>query len=209
MAHCIMCPWLLHVAALQSFRNNRTKRNHTYAQLCMEQVAFTVHAGFAHAAATGSGGVAARPGVVRLMDEARAAGVPVAVCSAATKAAVQFVLENLLGRERFAGLDLFMAGDDVKAKKPDPTIYKCVQKIGEGWLLHPGGYALLACALCSISSGLTGRPPRYGGWHRRGWCATADLLVLQTSISTFVVHPSSQYIKCVWPSASAGWQRSG
>lgn len=36
-----------------------------------------------------SGGVSARPGVVRLMDEARAAGVPVAVCSAATKAAVQ------------------------------------------------------------------------------------------------------------------------
>lgn len=72
----------------------------------------------------GSGGVAARPGVVRLMDEARAAGVPVAVCSAATKAAVQFVLEALLGRERFAGLDLFMAGDDVAVKKPDPTIYR-------------------------------------------------------------------------------------
>lgn len=37
---------------------------------------------------------------------------------------LQFVLENLLGEERFGGLDLFMAGDDVKAKKPDPTIYK-------------------------------------------------------------------------------------
>ncbi len=36
----------------------------------------------------------------------------------------QFVLENLLGQERFAGLDLFMAGDDVKEKKPDPTIYR-------------------------------------------------------------------------------------
>lgn len=36
----------------------------------------------------------------------------------------QFVLENLLGAERFAGLDLFMAGDDVSAKKPDPTIYR-------------------------------------------------------------------------------------
>lgn len=68
--------------------------------------------------------MAARPGVVRLMDEARAAGVPVAVCSAATKSAVEFVLSNLLGAERFTGLDLFMAGDDVKQKKPDPTIYK-------------------------------------------------------------------------------------
>lgn len=50
--------------------------------------------------------------------------MPVAVCSAATKSAVEFVLGSLLGQERFAGLDLFMAGDDVKEKKPDPTIYK-------------------------------------------------------------------------------------
>ena len=68
--------------------------------------------------------MSARPGVVGLMDEARAAGVPVAVCSAATKAAVEFVLASLLGRERFDGLDLFMAGDDVASKKPDPTIYR-------------------------------------------------------------------------------------
>lgn len=78
----------------------------------------------------GSGKVAARPGVVRLMDEARAAGVPVAVCSAATKSAVEFVLSNLLGADRFTGLDLFMAGDDVKQKKPDPTIYKVRARVG-------------------------------------------------------------------------------
>lgn len=54
----------------------------------------------------------------------QAAGVPVAVCSAATKSAVEFVLGSLLGQGRFSGLDLFMAGDDVKEKKPDPTIYK-------------------------------------------------------------------------------------
>jgi beta-phosphoglucomutase-like phosphatase (HAD superfamily) len=66
------------------------------------------------------------------MDGARSAGVPVAVCSAATKSAVEYVLGNLLGRERFEGLDLFMAGDDVREKKPDPTIYKV------GMLLWPG-----------------------------------------------------------------------
>ncbi|KAI7845484.1 hypothetical protein COHA_001032 [Chlorella ohadii] len=79
----------------------------------------------------GSGEVSARPGVVRLMSEAQAAGVPVAVCSAATKSAVEFVLGSLLGQERFGGLDLFMAGDDVKEKKPDPTIYKvAAQRLG-------------------------------------------------------------------------------
>ena len=65
-----------------------------------------------------------RPGVIELMDAARAAGVPVAVCSASTKPAVVFVLGNLLGKERFEALDLFMAGDDVPLKKPDPTIYR-------------------------------------------------------------------------------------
>lgn len=68
-------------------------------------------------------GVEARPGVEALMDIAKSRGIPVAVCSAATKEAVIFVLENLLGEERFNGLDLFMAGDDVTAKKPDPMIY--------------------------------------------------------------------------------------
>ncbi len=42
-----------------------------------------------------------RPGVLRLMDEARAAGLKVAVASAATKSAVAFVVENLLTLERF------------------------------------------------------------------------------------------------------------
>jgi beta-phosphoglucomutase-like phosphatase (HAD superfamily) len=75
--------------------------------------------------------VHARKGVIELMDMAKAAGIPVAVCSAATKEAVIFVLESLLGPERFSSLDLFMAGDDVPVKKPDPTIYKvAAQRLG-------------------------------------------------------------------------------
>ncbi|XP_073126035.1 haloacid dehalogenase-like hydrolase domain-containing protein At4g39970 [Henckelia pumila] len=70
-----------------------------------------------------SGTVEPRPGVLRLMDEAKAAGKKVAVCSAATKSSVILCLENLIGMERFQGLDCFLAGDDVKEKKPDPSIY--------------------------------------------------------------------------------------
>lgn len=65
-----------------------------------------------------------RPGILKLMDDARASGTPVAVCSASTKAAVSFTLPALLGKERFDSLDLFIAGDDVPLKKPDPMIYK-------------------------------------------------------------------------------------
>ena len=42
-----------------------------------------------------------RPGVLRLLEEARAAGLKVAVCSAGTKSSIVLVLRNLLGEDRF------------------------------------------------------------------------------------------------------------
>ena len=71
-----------------------------------------------------AGAMDARPGVLRLMDEAREAGINLGVCSAATKSSVLAVLPVLLGEGRFKGLDVFLAGDDVAAKKPDPAIYR-------------------------------------------------------------------------------------
>lgn len=91
----------------------------------------------------GSGEVPPRPGVLRLMDEARAAGLLVAVCSAATKESVIFTLTSLLGAQRFSSLDCFMAGDDVPRKKPDPIIYQIaagprLRPCCSGWLhFHP------------------------------------------------------------------------
>eukprot|EP00878_Enallax_costatus_P035960 GHUV01040224.1.p1 GENE.GHUV01040224.1~~GHUV01040224.1.p1 ORF type:complete len:135 (+),score=40.09 GHUV01040224.1:557-961(+) len=65
------------------------------------------------------------------MDEARAAGLKVAVCSAATKSSVVFTLKSLLGEQRFNSLDCFLAGDDVDKKKPNPLIYQvAAQKLG-------------------------------------------------------------------------------
>ncbi|KAI9166127.1 hypothetical protein LWI28_026690 [Acer negundo] len=75
-----------------------------------------------------SGTVEPRPGVLRLMDEAKATGKQLAVCSAATKSSVILCLESLIGMERFQGLDCFLAGDDVKEKKPDPSIYLTAAK---------------------------------------------------------------------------------
>lgn len=50
---------------------------------------------------TAGGEVEPRDGVLRLMDEARAAGLKLGVCSAATKSSVICVLTSLLGPERF------------------------------------------------------------------------------------------------------------
>ncbi|KAL9241543.1 hypothetical protein vseg_015646 [Gypsophila vaccaria] len=78
-----------------------------------------------------SGSVQPRPGVLRLMDETKAAGKKLAVCSAATKSSVILTLESLIGLDRFNSLDCFLAGDDVKEKKPDPSIYiTAAQRLG-------------------------------------------------------------------------------
>lgn len=59
-----------------------------------------------------SGEVECRPGVLRMMDEARAAGLKLAVCSAGTKSSIIFSLKSLIGEARFQALDLFLAGQD-------------------------------------------------------------------------------------------------
>ncbi|CAH9089841.1 unnamed protein product [Cuscuta europaea] len=75
-----------------------------------------------------SGKIEPRPGVLRLMDEAKAAGKKLAVCSASTKSSVILTMENIIGIDRFHGLDCFLAGDDVIEKKPHPSIYVTAAK---------------------------------------------------------------------------------
>jgi len=70
-----------------------------------------------------SGELPLRPGVARLVDEAVAAGVKLAVCSTSNEKAVHTVVEKLLGPARKAKFDVILAGDVVSKKKPDPEIY--------------------------------------------------------------------------------------
>ncbi|CAM9902292.1 unnamed protein product [Laminaria digitata] len=73
-----------------------------------------------------------RPGIQRLIDETRAIpGGKMAICSASTKDACLFVLDNLLGKENLDKFDLILAGDDVPQRKPDPMIYDLAsEKLG-------------------------------------------------------------------------------
>lgn len=70
-----------------------------------------------------SGQLPLRPGVARLVDEAIAAGVRLAVCSTSNERAVNAVVETLLGSQRKTRFDVILAGDVVSRKKPDPEIY--------------------------------------------------------------------------------------
>jgi len=70
-----------------------------------------------------SGELPLRPGVARLVDEAIAEGVVLAVCSTSNERAVNLVVETLLGPRRRAHFSAILAGDVVSQKKPDPEIY--------------------------------------------------------------------------------------
>ena len=74
----------------------------------------------------------ARPGILALMDEAIAdPSIAVGICSAATKAGFEKVVNSVVGRERLSKMDVVMAGDDVTRKKPDPLIYNLArEKVG-------------------------------------------------------------------------------
>jgi len=71
-----------------------------------------------------SGQLPLRPGVARLVDEALAGDMPLAVCSTSNERAVRLIVERLLGPARARGFSLILAGDVVARKKPDPEIYR-------------------------------------------------------------------------------------
>ena len=65
-----------------------------------------------------------REGVVRLMEEtANREDVALAICSAATRAGFEKVVNQALGEPLLSKFDEIIAGDDVSVKKPDPMIY--------------------------------------------------------------------------------------
>jgi HAD superfamily hydrolase (TIGR01509 family) len=68
------------------------------------------------------GRLPARPGIARIVAEARAAGWALAVCSTSAEPSVRAILEHAVGAETAAGF-LVLAGDVVPAKKPAPDIY--------------------------------------------------------------------------------------
>lgn len=70
------------------------------------------------------GAIPLRPGVRRLIDEARAAGLRLAVATTTTPDNVTALLRHALHPESVAWFEVIAAGDVVPAKKPDPGIYR-------------------------------------------------------------------------------------
>lgn len=72
------------------------------------------------------GRVPLRPGVARLVREARAAGKQLAIASTTTAANVTQLIMGALGEEAYYGFKAIVCGDHVAHKKPAPDIYELV-----------------------------------------------------------------------------------
>lgn len=75
-----------------------------------------------------NGEIPLRPGVKRLLDEARADGLRLAIATTTTPENVTALLEHTLGKESIDWFEVIAAGDIVPAKKPAPDIYEFALK---------------------------------------------------------------------------------
>jgi beta-phosphoglucomutase-like phosphatase (HAD superfamily) len=79
-----------------------------------------------YAAMVQSGQVPLRDGVERLIDEAAASNVQLAIASTTTLANIETLLRTALGRYSTQRFAVIGAGDQVRHKKPAPEIYRFV-----------------------------------------------------------------------------------
>jgi len=71
-----------------------------------------------------------RSGISRIVDEAIANNIKLAVCSTSNEKSVRLIIDLLLGKERALNFQAILAGDMVSRKKPDPEIYNlCTEKL--------------------------------------------------------------------------------
>ncbi len=69
------------------------------------------------------GAIPLRPGVMRLLEEAHAAGITLAIATTTTPAALDALIRHVMGEIWFDRFAVLAAGDIVPAKKPAPDIY--------------------------------------------------------------------------------------
>lgn len=78
-----------------------------------------------------AGAVALKPGVARLIAEAKSAGACLAIATTTHRDNVEALLQHTLPPHGAALFDAIVAGDDVTAKKPDPEVFDAaLRKLG-------------------------------------------------------------------------------
>lgn len=106
------------------------------------------------------GRVPLRPGVARLMREAREAGLQLAIVTNASRKTLEPVLKYSLGPEMMAEIAVIASGEEVKNKKPAPDVYLlAAQRLGltpaECVALEDSEMGLTAAASAGIDAVVT------------------------------------------------------
>jgi HAD superfamily hydrolase (TIGR01509 family) len=107
-----------------------------------------------------AGAITPRPGVLRLMDEAAAAGVALALATTTSTSNVQALFTSIFGsdwRQRFAAV---VCAEDAPLLKPDPQVYlRALQGLGvdarDAFALEDTPNGLLAAQAAGIACGIT------------------------------------------------------
>jgi HAD superfamily hydrolase (TIGR01509 family) len=113
-----------------------------------------------YASIVAQGGIAARPGVKRLMDECSQAGVLLAVATTTSRSNVDALFASLWGadwQQRFAAV---VCAEDAPVKKPDPQAYLlALQKMGvsadQAFALEDSPNGLIAARAAGMACGIT------------------------------------------------------
>lgn len=69
------------------------------------------------------GGITLRPGIERLLREARAAGIRLAIATTTTRANVTALLNSNLPKDAASWFEVIATADEVEEKKPSPRVY--------------------------------------------------------------------------------------
>ena len=115
-----------------------------------------------------AGAILPRPGVLRLIGEARVRGITLAIATTTSRANLEELLRHSFGPDAEGWFPVIVAGEDVRAKKPDPEAYR---QALIGLALEPGDCiaiedsqnGLLAARACALTTVIT--PSRYTGSH--------------------------------------------
>jgi HAD superfamily hydrolase (TIGR01509 family) len=71
-----------------------------------------------------AGAVELKPGIARLMGEAKARGARLAIATTTHRDNVEALLQHTLPEQGVSLFDAIVAGDEVSAKKPDPQVFE-------------------------------------------------------------------------------------
>jgi beta-phosphoglucomutase-like phosphatase (HAD superfamily) len=104
---------------IDRYRPDYRKPADFHALVTRLHVAKTRH----YTALLGRGGIPLRPGVRRLLEEARARDVRLAIATTTTPDNVTALLHHTISPEAISWFEVIGAGDAVAAKKPAPDIY--------------------------------------------------------------------------------------